>query len=644
MERMKELISQLNTAAQAYYGGGATVMSDYEYDRLYDELSALEQETGVIISGSPTRRVGYEVLSGLNKIRHEQPMLSLDKTKETERLASFLREAEAAGMISWKMDGLTVALRYNNGELIQAATRGNGEIGEDITHNARVFKNLPLKISYTGELRLRGEAVITFDEFERINSQLPPEAQYKNPRNLCSGTVRQLNSEVVAARNVKLFVFAVLDAPFDKKSECLEWARGLGFDTADYRLVTSDTVATAVEEMKNEVSGNAYATDGLVLTYDSIEFSKNLGATSKFPKDSIAFKWADELAATRLTEVQWNTSRTGLINPVAVFEPVELEGTTVKQASLHNVSIFESLRLGRGDEITVYKANMIIPQVAENLTKSGMEEVPARCGVCGFDAEIIQANEGRALYCTNPNCRARLISSLGHFVSRNAMNIEGFSEATIEKFVERGFLGNYCDIYRLGDHAEQIKQMDGFGEKSVENLLAAIEQSRSVGLPNFIHALGINHVGLANARLLCNYFGHDISRIRAAAEEELLEVAGFGEVIARSLRKYFNDPKSAELLDTVLPILKFEAQTEKAEQVLAGLIFVITGELSRFKNRDELREYIENAGGKVSGSVSGKTSYLINNDANSPSSKNKKAAELGVEVITEDEFRQKFME
>jgi len=644
MEQMKELIDRLNEAARVYYSGDATIMSDFEYDRLYEKLVEMERQSGIVLSGTPTQRVGYEVLSTLNKVRHEQSMLSLDKTKEPERLAAFLHEEEAEGLLSWKLDGLTVALLYRDGELVQATTRGNGEIGEDITHNARVFKNIPLKIGYIGELRLRGEAVITFDEFERINSQLTHEVQYKNPRNLCSGTVRQLNSEVVARRNVRFFAFTILGAPksLSKKSECLEWVKELGFDVADYKLVTSDSITEAVEEMKHEVSGNAYATDGLVLTYDSIELSESLGSTSKFPKDSIAFKWADELAQTRLIEVQWNTSRTGLINPIAVFEPVELEGTTVNKASLHNVSIFESLSLGREDVITVYKANMIIPQVAENLTQSGTEIVPKNCEVCGFDAEVIQVNEGRALYCTNPNCRARLISSLTHFASRDAMNIEGLSEATIAKFVERSFLENYCDIYNLNAYAEQIKQMDGFGEKSVENLMSAIERSKSARLPNFIHALGINHVGLANARLLCKQYGHDISQIRAASEEELLEIPGFGEVIAHSLHIYFNNPKSIGLLDAILPVLKFEAPPEKTMQMLAGLTFVITGDLEHFKNRKELQEYIESSGGKVSGSVSSKTSYLINNDANSTSLKNKKAAELNVEIITEGQFMQKF--
>lgn len=653
MERMKDLIKRLNEAAKAYYNGNVEIMSDYEYDLLYDELVEMECRMGVVLSDSPTQRVGYEVLSGLKKVHHEQPMLSLDKTKDVERLAAFLYEAETTdrscfpvGLLSWKMDGLTVALLYKDGELVQAATRGNGEIGEDITHNARVFKNIPLKIGYMGELCLRGEAVITFDEFSRINSQLQPEVQYKNPRNLCSGTVRQLNSEVVASRNVKFFVFTVLNAPsmYSKKSERLEWVRGLGFDASGYYLVTSDTVVETVEKMKNEVSGNACATDGLVLTYDSILLSQQLGRTSKFPKDSIAFKWADELAQTRLIEVQWNTSRTGLINPIAIFEPVELEGTTVNKASLHNVSIFEGLRLGRGDVITVYKANMIIPQIAENLIKSNTETIPKQCEVCGFKAEVIQANEGRALYCSNPNCRARLISALGHFASRDAMNIEGFSEASIEKFVECGFLDHYRDIYSLDIHAEQIKQMEGFGEKSVENLMSAIERSKSTRLPNFIHGLGINQVGLANARLLCNYFAYDLSRIRAAMEEELLQIPGFGGVIARSLCEYFSDSKNAGLLDAILPILKFEDPAEKSDQTLTGLTFVITGDLIYFKNRKELQEYIESSGGKVSGSVSGKTSYLINNDANSASSKNKKAMELNVDILTENQFRQKFMQ
>lgn len=643
MERMKELIEILTKASKAYYQEDREIMSDFEYDKLYDELNALEKETGIILSNSPTQKVGHQVLSSLKKIRHESPMLSLDKTKEVNALESFLGNNK--GILSYKMDGLTVVLTYKNGELIQAVTRGNGEIGEDITHNAKFFKNIPLKISFKEELVIRGEAVISFKDFNIINEKLTPEDQYKNPRNLCSGTVRQLNSEISASRNVNFIAFALVKANGqdfgDDKESRFKWLENLGFECVERKNVTSANIAETVKEFEEKIPSNRFATDGLVLTFSSVAYSQSLGTTAKFPRDSIAFKWADELAETTLINVDWNTSRTGLINPIAVFEPVELEGTTVERASLHNLSIIENLQLGLGDKITVYKANMIIPQVAEDLTKSNNLEIPAVCPVCGEDTEIIALRDGKALKCPNPNCKAQRISSLEHFVSRDALNIEGFSEATIEKFIEKGFIDNYTDIFKLEKYKDEIISMEGFGEKSYTNLIAAIDKSKNVALPNFIYALGINNVGLSNAKLLCQKCNNSLEEIRKADFETLISIDGFGDVIADSIVKYFGHQKNNDLINDVLDYLNFTATEYNDKDLkLDNITFVVTGDVHIYKNRKELQSVIEKLGGKVTTSVSAKTNYLINNDINSSSSKNKKAKELGIPIISEEDFEE----
>lgn len=641
MERIKELIKILTEASRAYYQEDRTIMSDFEYDRLYDELVALENETGIVLSDSPTQNVGHRVLSSLEKVRHESRMLSLDKTKEVERLESFLGDNE--GILSYKMDGLTVVLTYRDGQLSQAVTRGNGEIGEDITHNAHFFKNIPLKINIEGEVILRGEAVISFKDFESINENLEPEDKYKNPRNLCSGTVRQLNSEIAAKRNVCFIAFNLVKAEGvelgDLKSEGFDWLDSIGFETVERKLVNGNNVAEAVKYFEEKIPDCKYATDGLVLTFNSISYSKGLGTTAKFPRDSIAFKWADELAETTLTEIEWSTSRTGLINPIAIFEPVELEGTTVERASLHNVSIVEGLRLGIGDKITVYKANMIIPQVAENLTKSDNIEIPKRCPVCNEKAEIIQLRDGKALKCTNPNCKAQRVHSLEHFVSRDAMNIEGFSEATIEKFLERGFIDNYTDIFKLERYREEIISLDGFGEKSYNNLISAIEKSKKINMANFIYALGINNVGLSNSKLLCKHFDYKLDEIMQAGCDELIEIEGFGQVIAESLEHYFKTEHNRELIYETIKYIEFEkTEVNPDNLVLKDKVFVITGDVVHYKNRKELQAEIEAFGGKVASSVSAKTDYLINNNVNSSSSKNKKAKSLNIPIISEEEY------
>ncbi len=648
MERMKELIVLLNKAAFAYYQEDKEIMSDHEYDKLYDELLQLEKKTNTILANSPTQKVGYTVLSNLKKIKHDVPILSLDKTKEVEKLKEFLKEQK--GILSWKLDGLTIVLTYQQGELVQAVTRGNGSIGEDVTHNAKVFQNIPLKIPYKEELVIRGEGIITLSEFKKINNFLQEGESYKNPRNLCSGSVRQLNSEIAAKRNILFYAFTLAKAEGidfkDSKINQMNWLTQMGFTVVEHSEVTTDTIEKTVQEYQKKVTENDFASDGLVLTYDSISYSNSLGTTSKFPKDSIAFKWADEMAETTLLEVIWNTSRTGLINPIAVFEPVELEGSTVSRASVHNVSILEELKLGIGDTIKVYKANMIIPQIAENLTKQNNIEIPKYCFVCGGETEIRILKDGKALYCTNPNCQAQQVLSLSHFVSRNAMNIEGLSEETLKKFVEKEFVKNYTDIFSLEQYKNVIENMEGFGERSYQKLINSIEKSKIVALPNFIYALGINHVGLSNAKLLCRYFEYDLQKIIEAKEEDIVSIDGFGEIIAHSIYQYFHNEKDMQLLQKALQYITF-SEPEIVDNIeslpLHNMSFVITGDLTQFSNRKELQQKIEYLGGKVTGNITKKTKCLINNDITSNSSKNKKAKELNIPILNENQFINEYL-
>ena len=643
--RIQALVTLLNAASRAYYHDNHEIMSDFEYDKLYDELVQLESSTGIILAGSPTRQVGYEVVGNLTKVPHDAPLLSLDKTKDPDALAAFLGEQQ--GLLSWKLDGLSIVLRYENGELWQALTRGNGVIGEDVTHNAKVFINIPLSVPFKGKFAVRGEAVIPFADFEAINAN--EAIKYKNPRNLCSGTVRQLSNEVAAKRRVLFYAFTLMpgaEVDFTLKSQQLEWLAGLGFDIIECKIVTAGTVISAVNDFKNKIPAEPIASDGLALTYDDIAYSKSLGATSKFPRDSIAFKWQDELAETTLVNIEWNTSRTGLINPVAIFEPVDIEGTQVTNASLHNVSILRSLALSIGDRITVYKANMIIPQVAENLTHIGEGiAIPEKCPVCDGDAEII--GDPEMLYCTNPSCDAKHLQSLSHFVSRDALNIAGLSEKTLKKFITQGYVHDYTDLFDLAKHRHDIVSMESFGQKSYEKLIAAIEASKDVTLPNFIYALGILHVGLANAKLLCTHFRHNPVKIAEVCRsddylEALLEIKGFGEAISHSLHEYFSQEKNMELFHKALEILYIQTPTLSAGLPLDGLTFVITGDVMQFANRKTLQKFIESHGGRVAGSVSAKTSFLINNDATSSSSKNKKAAELSVPILKEHDLMEKF--
>lgn len=642
LKRMKELQTMLSEASRAYYQESREVMTNFEYDRLYDELLKLEKETGTVFAGSPTQEVGYEILSELPKERHDKPMLSLNKTKSVEELKEWL--GGETGLLSWKMDGLTVVLTYENGMLSKAVTRGNGEIGEVITGNAKTFVNLPMVIPFKGRLILRGEAVITYPDFEKLNASIDDvDARYKNPRNLCSGSVRQLNSEITAGRNVRFMAFSLVQAEdmdfHNSRKEQFLWLASLGFETVEFVEVTAQTLESAVADFAEKISHYEVPSDGLVLIYDDIAYGASLGRTAKFPRDSIAFKWADEIQETSLSYIEWSASRTGLINPVAVFEPVELEGTTVSRASVHNISIMESLELGVGDRITVYKANMIIPQIADNLTRSGVRDIPKICPVCQGVTEIRSINDVKALYCTNPDCQAKKIKSFALFVSRDALNIDGLSEMTLEKFIAAGFIHEFDDIFHLDRHREAIVDMEGFGERSYEKLVAAAKTASHTTLPRLIYGLGIAGIGLANARMICRHFNFELPDMRKAGADELCAIDGIGAVLADAWVKYFESEKNNEVLDHLLGDLTFEKETTETEaQTLAGKIFVITGSVEKFENRKELQEFIEARGGKATGSVTSKTSYLINNDVTSKSSKNKKARELGIPILSETDF------
>ena len=641
-QRMQELVELLNRASRVYYQEASEIMSNFEYDKLYDELLALEEELGYTMANSPTVNVGYEVLSELPKERHEKPMLSLDKTKEVSRLKEFLGSQKA--FLSWKLDGLTIVLTYRNGVLEKAVTRGNGEVGEVITNNAKTFKNLPLRIAYQGELILRGEAVISYADFEKINDAIEdPDAKYKNPRNLCSGSVRQLNNEITAKRNVRFFAFSLVkaeDVDFgNSRVNQLDWLRKLGFEVVEGDIVTYETVEDSVLSFQEKIKNNDFPSDGLVLVYDDIAYGQSLGRTSKFPRDSFAFKWADEIRETELLEIEWSPSRTGLINPVAIFKPVELEGTTVSRASVHNISIMEELELGIGDKIEVYKANMIIPQIASNLTRSGVKDIPTCCPACGGKTEIRKESETKALYCTNEDCSAKHLKSFALFVSRDALNVEGLSEATLEKFIGKGFIHNYSDIFHLNRFEEEIKSMEGFGEKSYVNLQKSVEKARTTTLPKLIYGLGIANIGLANAKVICKEFKYDVEKLIHLTEEDLNSISGIGPVIAKTYVSYFKNEKHVAELQNLLKELVIPEEVVNTDaQIFENMNFVITGSVEHFANRNEVKAIIESKGGKVTGSVTSKTNYLINNDVNSTSSKNKKAKELGIPIITEEDF------
>lgn len=646
ISRIKELIEILNKASKAYYAEDVEIMSNFEYDKLYDELVQLEAETGTVFANSPTQNVGYEVVSELPKEKHPARMLSLDKTKEVDALVSWLGDKK--GLLSWKMDGLTVVLTYDGGELVKAVTRGNGEIGEVITANAKTFVNIPKSISYKGRLTIRGEAIITYSEFERINSEITDaDAKYKNPRNLCSGSVRQLSSRVTAERNVRFYAFSMVEpedaelmASFEDSFEKrFEYLKGLGFEVVEFEAVTSETLPDMVKHFSDKIPSNDFPTDGLVLSFDDTAYGKSLGTTAKFPRDAIAFKWRDEEAETTLREIEWSPSRTGLINPVAIFDTVDLEGTDVSRASLHNISYVKDMELGIGDRIKVYKANMIIPQISENLTKSGGVSIPEICPACGGKTEIKNDNGTETLNCVNPKCPAKNIKLFSLFASRNAMNIDGMSEATIERFIGAGILHRLSDIYTLNSHKDVIVSMDGFGEKSYDKLIKAIDASRKADMAGFLYGLGIPGFGVANAKLVVKAYKSDFDAIMEATAEDLVEIDQVGDVMARDFTAYFASEENREEVRRLLKEIEFVIEENTAEQDLDGITFVITGSLETYPNRDALKKEIEDRGGKVAGNVSAKTSYLINNDINSNSSKNKKAKSLGVPIITEEDFK-----
>ncbi|MBC3532880.1 MULTISPECIES: NAD-dependent DNA ligase LigA [Blautia] len=642
IKKMKELGEKLREASRAYYQEDREIMSNVEYDALYDTLSALEKETGIVLADSPTVNVGYEAVEQLPKEEHERPMLSLDKTKEREALREFIGEHPT--LLSWKLDGLTIVLTYENGELIKAVTRGNGIVGEVITNNARVFKNIPLKISFKGRLVLRGEAIITYSDFEKINETIgDADAKYKNPRNLCSGSVRQLNNEITAKRNVRFYAFSLVsaeDVDFRNSREVqFRWLNEQGFEVVEYRKVTAETLDEAMDYFAEAVTTNDFPSDGLVALYDDIAYGESLGTTAKFPRNAMAFKWADEMRDTRLLEIEWSPSRTGLINPVAIFEPVELEGTTVSRASVHNISIMKELKLGIGDTIRVYKANMIIPQIAENLTGSGNAPIPHTCPACGQETVVKKENDVECLFCVNPGCPAKKIKSFGLFTSRDAMNIDGLSEATLEKFIARGFIHDFGDIFEISRYKDEIVEMEGFGQKSYDNLMESLERAKETTLPRVIYSLGIANIGLANAKVICRHFDNDLDRIRHASLEEVSDIDTIGPVIAGNLVAYFRDEDNNRRLDHLMRFLHIQEDSPKQEQIFEGMNFVITGSLVHFGNRSEAKELIESLGGKVTGSVTKKTNYLINNDIQSNSSKNKKARELGIPILSEEDFR-----
>ena len=642
IKKMKELGEKLREASRAYYQEDREIMSNVEYDALYDTLSALEKETGIVLADSPTVNVGYEAVEQLPKEEHERPMLSLDKTKEREALREFIGEHPT--LLSWKLDGLTIVLTYENGELIKAVTRGNGIVGEVITNNARVFKNIPLKISFKGRLVLRGEAIITYSDFEKINETIgDADAKYKNPRNLCSGSVRQLNNEITAKRNVRFYAFSLVSAEgvdFRNSREVqFRWLNEQGFEVVEYRKVTAETLDEAMDYFAEAVTTNDFPSDGLVALYDDIAYGESLGTTAKFPRNAMAFKWADEMRDTRLLEIEWSPSRTGLINPVAIFEPVELEGTTVSRASVHNISIMKELKLGIGDTIRVYKANMIIPQIAENLTGSGNAPIPHTCPACGQETVVKKENDVECLFCVNPGCPAKKIKSFGLFTSRDAMNIDGLSEATLEKFIARGFFHDFGDIFEISRYKDEIVEMEGFGQKSYDNLMESLERAKETTLPRVIYSLGIANIGLANAKVICRHFDNDLDRIRHASLEEVSDIDTIGPVIAGNLVAYFRDEDNNRRLDHLMNFLHIQEDSPKQEQIFEGMNFVITGSLVHFGNRSEAKELIESLGGKVTGSVTKKTNYLINNDIQSNSSKNKKARELGIPILSEEDFR-----
>ena len=655
---IKQLVELLNKANKAYYEKSNPIMTDREYDQLYNELVSLEKETGVILSGSPTQYAGYNIESKWDKITHEFPALSLNKTKDRNELVNWLGDKE--GVLSWKEDGLTMIMSYDNGSLSTLASRGNGIVGENLTKNARYIHGIPLEIPYKGHLVVRGEALISYKTFEEINNLIENEEdRFKTPRNLASGTIRNLDSKIVANRNIEVKAFELVYADNMPKTytEALNWLYDLGFDVVEYKEVTKDSLLEIIEWFESKIKDNEYSSDGLVLVYNDIAYGKSLGTTSKFPLSGIAFKWNDDTYETTVTGIEWYASRNSL-NPVLVFNTVNIDGSDINKASIHNVNIMKSLELGIGDTVEIYLANKIIPQVADNQTRSNTFEIPDKCSVCGSPTEIITSEDGitQILVCTSESCPGKLLGKLKLFCSKEGMDIEGLSEATLQTFIDKGWLKDISDIYKLHLHETQMQHMKGFGKRSVTKLLNAIDESRTVTMANFIRALGIPLIGKTQSKALSDLCSGNIEKFEDMVYCETdfsNKLDGFGEKRSNSILNWFGDETNFEIYNKLKKELTFiatdgfmnkpEGEDNMSEnnnnyKDLSGQMFVITGSLNHFANRDELKSLLESLGAKVSGSVSKKTTALICNDSDSGSTKSRKAAELGIPVWTEDEL------
>lgn len=648
IEYIKSLVRQLTAACEAYYKNDNPIMTDKQFDDLFDELEKLENETGFVMCGSPTQKVQGYVINELKKVKHTKPMLSANKTKEISEIERFI--GNQLCILSWKLDGLTIVLRYKDNKFTQAITRGNGEIGEDVTHTMSMCSNIPMTIPYTGDLEVRGECVISWEEFNKINETLND--QYKHPRNLAAGTVRQLDSNISRSRKLTFKAFELVQDELYERSktnlllrdqlmdikESFDYLEECGFEVVEHELVTNNNISDVIERFDPEKY--QYPVDGLVVMYNSYEYGKQQGKTSHHPLNMLALKWEDQLYETTLEDVLWNTSKTGLINPVAIFSPVDLDGAITTRATLHNVSYIEDLELGIGDSIQIYRSNMVIPKVHESLTRSNNLDIPSKCPCCGGDVEIHNENGSKTLHCMNQQCSAKLLSQFVYFVSRECMNIDGLSEATLDRFIQAGWLIQLKDIYHLYEHKKEMIHMDGFGKRRVEKLLDAIEKSRNSKLSNFITALSIPLIGKSTAKDMAKVCHNHINEFFLNIESKFdwSNVDGIGDTTNDSINDYFD--KNLEAVKDLIKEINFSSSENDnhSSKDLSGLTFVITGKVEKYKNRNVMKEEIESKGGKVSGSVSSKTNYLVNNDMSSNSSKNKKAKELMIPIITEDEL------
>lgn len=646
VRRIKELIEILNNASFNYYNSNP-IMSDYEWDKLYDELKLLEQETNIIYSNSPTQNVGCKVLDKIEKVTHNHPMLSLDKCHSEKDLIDFAKDKDC--ILSVKCDGLTTSLHYINGKLIGAESRGNGIEGGNILENVMTIKNIPLNVPYKEELIIDGETIIDWNTFNKINEGLPTgQDKFKHPRNLASASLNVLDTKIAASRNMRFIAWRVIKG-LNCKSVffSLKEAEKLGFEIVPMWTYTNkssdkENISTMLSDLQDKADNLGIPYDGAVMTYDDIEYGKSLGRTEKFFKHSIAYKYEDELYETNLNDIEWNTSKTGLINPVAVFEPVDLDGAITTKATLHNISYIEKLQLGIGDTIQVYRANMVIPKVHDNLTRSNTWKLPDKCPCCGGNVEIHNENGSKTLHCMNNDCKAKLLGKLSHFVSKNAINIDGLSEQTLQKFIDLGWLNTFKDIYYLSDHKEEMYKLDGFGKKSVDKLLESIEKSRNTTLDRFIYGLCIPLIGRTASKTITKEFNNQPEEFYNiwCHGYDFTKLNDFGDTMNNSMQDFIkNNYRWIAVLIGEF-IFRESDNNDNIKQVLEGKTFVITGSLRFYKNREELAAVIERNGGKISGSVSAKTSYLINNDVTSTSGKNKKANELGIPIISEGEFVQ----